>query len=238
MKCNGATVAAQHKSTLQRAALLAQLTKAQAVFPQQCGPLCQRRMGSTCKQGLWPLQQHGRDCTMHRRCPQALGEGQASLIVSKTQPNQSRTREVTTWSLCWVCSRSWTRVPGSASSPVLVHTLLEPGGQQLTSPCTYESKGVWWAALQAAQAQANVIWHSKFKPSFVSGWKKLYGHRQRNTLVTLAVLWHTVLGHSRTPVVPKWWEHVLNLWVAHCLQLQQTIRQSVMYLHLCCWNLM
>lgn len=174
---------------------------------------------------------------MHVCCPWALGEGQASLIVSKTQPNQSRTRIVTTWSLCWVCSRSWTQIQGSASSPVTAHPLLEPGGPQLASPCTYEDKGVWWAAPQAAQAQAKVIWHSKLKPSFVSGWEELYGHRQGNTLVTLAVLRHTVLGPSRTLVVPKWWEHVQNLWAAHCLQIHQ-IRQSAMYLCLCSWNLM
>lgn len=30
------------------------------------------------------------------------------------QTNQSRAREVAIWSLCWVCSRCWMQVPGSA----------------------------------------------------------------------------------------------------------------------------
>lgn len=142
------------------------LTKAQAVFPQQCGPLSQRRMGSTCKPGLWLHHAHV--------LPSGTGGGTSLILppkhsLTRAEPGKQQ------HDCCRVCSRSWTWVPGSASSPVLAHTLLEPGGQQLTSPCTYEGKEVWWAALQAVWAQAKVIWHSKLKPSLVSGWKSCMG---------------------------------------------------------------
>lgn len=105
MQSSSGTAAVQHRSVLQHAALLAQLTKAEAVFPQQPG-LCLRGWGLPVSQDYAPEKRAVPcTCTSPRNCGKGISfinSHQNSLMGAESGKQQldQYVQCHSMWSMC------------------------------------------------------------------------------------------------------------------------------------------